>query len=313
MHRTLFVFATIALSACQQTPPQLLGTTEWDRITIPAEWSEPITSVSTHQGALVEKGELLMQLDDRRAKRRYGRLQAELAATQAQLDELLHGTRVEDVAAARAELQRTQALLLEAELVLQRQLDLRQRGLNAAANVDSARASRDSALAARNGARANVEKLGLGARTEAIAARLALRDVAQANLDEFELSLAKLQVLAPRAGRIDALPFKLGDQPPLGASIVSILVGEKPFVRVFIPASERLAFPIGTRCKLNVLGRAQPLAGQVRFIESDASFTPYYALSGKDASRVVYRAEIDIVDAPLESLPAGLSVTVSSL
>lgn len=293
----------MALSACQQTPPQLVGTTEWDRINIPAEWSEQITAVTTQQGAQVAQGAPLMQLDDRRAKLRHARLQAELAASQAQLDELLHGTRVEDIAAARAELQRSQALLQEAELALRRQLDLRRRGLNAAANVDGARAGRDSARAARNGARSKVEKLDLGAREEEIAARLALRDVARANLAEFELTQAKLQVLAPRAGRVDALPFKLGDQPPLGASLVSLLVGEKPYVRVFIPASERLAFPIGTRCQLYVIGRAQPLVGQVRFVESEASFTPYYALSGKDASRVVYRAEIDIVDQLSEPLP----------
>ena len=312
MNKIFLLMAISVLSACQPEPPQLLGSTEWDRISVPAEWSEQIIAIETREGALVEQGALLLQLDARRAKLRHARLRAELDANQAQLDELLHGTRVEDIAAARAELQRTQALLQEAELVLGRQMDLRKRGLNAAANLDAARAGRDSALAARNGAKANVEKLGLGAREEQIAARLALRDVARASLEEFELTLAKLQVLAPRAGRIDALPFKLGDQPPLGASIVSLLVGEKPFVRVFIPASERLNYAPGTRCRIAVLGRAEPLEGRVRFIQSEASFTPYYALTGKDASRVVYRAEIDFVDALSASLPAGVSVRVSA-
>ena len=311
MNKIFLLMAISVLSACQQEHPQLLGTTEWDRINVPAEWSEQIIAIDTREGAQVEQGATLLQLDARRAKLRHARLRAELDANQAQLDELLHGTRVEDIAAARAELQRTQALLQEAELVLGRQMDLRKRGLNAAANLDAARAGRDSALAARNGAKANVEKLGLGAREEQIAARLALRDVARASLEEFELTLAKLQVLAPRAGRIDALPFKLGDQPPLGASVVSLLVGEKPFVRVFIPASARLNYAAGTRCRITVLGRAEPLEGRVRFIQSDASFTPYYALTGKDASRVVYRAEIDIVDTLTESLPAGVSVSVS--
>ena len=34
------------------------------------------------------------------------------------------------------------------------------------------------------------------------------------------------------------------------------------------------------------------LDGKVRSIASDASFTPYYALTGDDASRLVYRAEV---------------------
>jgi len=49
----------------------------------------------------------------------------------------------------------------------------------------------------------------------------------------------------------------------------------------------------------------------VRSIARDPSFTPYYALTGDDASRLVFRAELLLTDPGAEQLPAGLPVQVS--
>jgi HlyD family secretion protein len=46
--------------------------------------------------------------------------------------------------------------------------------------------------------------------------------------------------------------------------------------------------------------------GTVRWVSSDASFTPYFALTEHDRSRLSYLAEIDLADAA--RLPAGLPV-----
>jgi HlyD family secretion protein len=45
----------------------------------------------------------------------------------------------------------------------------------------------------------------------------------------------------------------------------------------------------------------------LRSIRSEPSFTPYYALAGDDASRLVYAAEL-LLDSGAD-LPAGLPVT----
>jgi len=46
----------------------------------------------------------------------------------------------------------------------------------------------------------------------------------------------------------------------------------------------------------------------VRMVRSEPVFTPYYALSGDDAARLSYLAEV-VLDAPV-ALPAGIPVRV---
>jgi len=57
----------VLVSACAKKPSSdLLGTLEWDRISVPAEASEPVLSVAVTEGAQVKAGDLLLTLDARR-------------------------------------------------------------------------------------------------------------------------------------------------------------------------------------------------------------------------------------------------------
>ena len=58
---------------------------------------------------------------------------------------------------------------------------------------------------------------------------------------------------------------------------------------------------------MRVEGVATPFTATLRSIRSEPSFTPYYALAGDDASRLVYRAELCSTGGA--ELPAGLPVT----
>jgi len=50
------------------------------------------------------------------------------------------------------------------------------------------------------------------------------------------------------------------------------------------------------------------MTGTVRWVSTDASYTPYFALTEHDRSRLSYLAEIDLPDA--SSLPSGLPLEV---
>ncbi|MCY1447767.1 hypothetical protein D9M71_644010 [compost metagenome] len=118
---------------------------------------------------------------------------------------------------------------------------------------------------------------------------------------------------APRDGRVDALPFRPGDQPPEGAEVVSLLVGDEPYARLFIPASIRARVDVGTRLRIHVEGVEQPFEARLRNIRSESSFTPYFALTGDDASRLVYRAEAVLQGDAARRLPAGLPLTAERI
>ena len=89
-----------------------------------------------------------------------------------------------------------------------------------------------------------------------------------------------------------------------------MLVGDAPYARVFVPAPRRTEVDVGARFEVRIEGIATPFTAKLRSIRSEPSFTPYYALAGDDASRLVYRAELLLDDqAGVADLPAGLPVT----
>jgi HlyD family secretion protein len=301
------LIAIIVVSGCKQETPQVLGTLEYDRISLPAPSAERIVSVAVHEGDRVKAGATLMTLERTRIAAQTDVAQAQAQQQRDALAEVEAGTRVEQIAQARAELARTQAQASDARAYFARLQPLGQRKLVAAVDVDRARAAANSADAQVRAAQAFLSEQEHGARRERIdQARSAVR-AADAQVVVQSVSLDKLQIVAPRDGRIDSLPYKLGDQAPLGASLAVLLVGNAPYARVYVPEPMRADVKIGDRATVHVDGQGD-IVGHVRAIRSEPSFTPYYALSGKDAARLSYLAEIVLENAG--DLPAGLPVRV---
>jgi HlyD family secretion protein len=148
-----------------------------------------------------------------------------------------------------------------------------------------------------------------GTRRERIAQGEAATRAAEAQASAQQVSLDKLTVVAPRAGRVDSLPYRLGDQAPVGAPLAILLAGEMPYARVYVPEPIRVDVKVGQAVRVFIEGRDEPVAGKVRMIRSEPSFTPYYALIGKDAARLSYLAEVQL-DPGAGELPAGLPVRV---
>ncbi len=301
------LIALSLLAGCErQADEALLGTLEWDRIGLPAEASESVLRWHVAEGERVEAGQLLLELDPRRQDARIAQARGEVAQAEARLSELSNGARRETIEAAQATLARNRAEQLDAERTFQRIATLYQRGQVAVAELDRARASRDQAQAATRNADAQLRELTNGTRPEQLEQAAASLAAARGNLARLQVDREHLSVRAPRAGRVDALPFKAGDQPPAGAEVASLLVGDMPYARVYIPASQRARIALGDAMRVQVEGLEQAFAANVSSIRSEASFTPYFALSGDDASRLMYRAELRLQGAAARQLPAGL-------
>ncbi|MFC3284436.1 HlyD family secretion protein [Litchfieldella rifensis] len=306
----VWLLALLPLTGCSDSPPALPGTLEWDRIALPAEASEPVLRWAVAEGDTVEAGDVLLELDGRRLEARLERARGELDQAEARLAELRHGTREETLDAARADLARARAASELAEREYRRALELRRQQATSQAALDQAQASRDQRRAEVASLEARLQELIRGERPERIDQAAAAVAAAQASLHELRLERERLVVKAPRDGRIDALPFHPGDQPPEGATVVSLLVGESPYARVFVPAPRRAALAPGDRLRVHVEGVASPFTATLRSIRSEPTFTPYYALVGDDASRLVYRAELELEGEAARRLPAGLPVRV---
>ncbi|MCK9192882.1 MAG: HlyD family efflux transporter periplasmic adaptor subunit [Nevskia sp.] len=305
--------AALLLMACTAQPPPLLGTSEWDRIGIAAEAAEPILQIDVHEGDQVVEGQPLLMLDARRTQAQFAQAEADSQRLSAQLRELRRGSRSEVVAAADAALRYAKFQRDDAHHTLDRQRAQRDIGAISQAAFEQAETAWHLASTDVTQRQAQLDELRHGTRAEEIEQAEAALLAAQSIEQRLSITLARMTVRAPRAGRIDALPYKLGDQPPAGATVVSILVGEAPYARVFVPESQRAGLAFGARFQVRVDGVAAPFEARLRSIRSEASFTPYFALSGDDASRLSYRAELQLSGEAAQHLPAGVPLQAERL
>jgi HlyD family secretion protein len=303
------LFAALLLAACAKETPQALGTLEYDRVALPAPVAEKIVSIYVREGQQVDAGTRLLTLERTRTEAQAEAARAEAQRQREALGELEAGARSEQIAQARARLAAAQAGARDGSAYYARLRPLGVRKLVAAADVDRARAASSSADAQVELARAALDELLNGSRREDIAQAEAAVRAAEAQATAQSATLDKLDVRAPRAGRIDSLPYKLGDQAPVGAPLAILLVGDAPYARVYVPETIRANVKVGDKASVFVDGRDAALSGTVRMIRSEASFTPYYALIGKDAARLSYLAEIAL-GKDAAQLPAGLPVRV---
>ena len=311
--RELQAAAVIALAGllggCREDTPQALGTLEYDRITLPAPVAERIVSIEVREGQAVEVGDTLLTLERTRTAAQADAAQAEAQRQREALGELEAGARSERIAQARASVAVAQASARDANAALARLRPLAARKLVAAIELDRAIAAAGSANAQVRVAQAALDELRNGNRREDIAQGQAAVRAAEAQALAQSATLDKLVVRAPRAGRIDALPYRLGDQAPVGAPLAILLAGDAPYARIYVPEPLRANVKVGDRVQVFVDGRDGALAGSIRMIRSEPSFTPYYALIGEDAARLSYLAEVAL-GKDAARLPAGLPLRV---
>lgn len=306
------ILAALGLSACAggDDPQDVLGTLERDRLELIAESNERLVELFVEEGDRVTAGAPLARQEAGAMEPRLAQSRASLAEAERRLGDLVEGPRSREIDEARATLKGAESTLTTERREYQRVADLVERKLLSASDLDQARARRDAAQAARDEARARLRLLEEGTRPEQLAQARAAVDRAKAAVAELMVSAERYSVRAPRPGLIEALPYEVGERPPVGAPLVIMLADGAPYARVHVPEPLRVAFAAGTAVEVRIDGVTDPLPGTVRYVSSQASFTPYNSLTQKDRSRLAYLAEITLEGDAASNLPAGVPVQV---
>ncbi|EKO3821022.1 multidrug resistance protein A [Vibrio harveyi] len=306
----LGTFVITLLTACSKDDgQQALGTLERDRVTFTATSSEIIRALPIKEGSQVTEGEVLVQLDTKNQEAILARAIAEQAKADAYLLKLTNGERPEDIAAAQARVARAEAQLTEAQKNYQRKAELVRKKLISQSEKDTALAARDSARAELDSSQEEFSKLTAGSRPEDIEQAKAELMAAKADVALQQQKLAELTITATRDGLLDNLPFNLGERVPVNGIVAVIQASRVPYARVYVPATYRVNFIPGKAVQVHVDGVEKPLEGTVRWVATEPSFTPYFALTEEERSRLMYLAEVDLQDSA-ESLPSGIPAQV---
>ena len=289
---------------------RLLGTLERDRLELIAESQDPIIEIAVTEGDRVAPGQLLLRLDPTVIEARLTQSRAQVAQAERRLAELVSGPRREAILAARARLAGAAARDDTERREFDRVETLVGRGLLPQSTLDRQRAVRDGAAADRTAANEQLLELERGTRHEVLDQAQAALEQAAAGAAQLDIERTRLDVTAPRAGIVDALPYELGERPPRGAPVAVLLGDGAPYARVFVPQPVRSQVVNGTRARVYIDGSERVWSGAVRFVSSDAAFTPYYALNERDRSRLSYLAEVVLDEPQAEALPTGMPVQV---
>jgi HlyD family secretion protein len=311
--RTLVPMLATFTAACSGdvTPQQMHGTLERDRLELVAESNERIVDVLVREGEVVPAGAVLVRQEAGTMQPRLEQARASLDEAERRLADAVAGPRQREIDEGRAALAGAESSLATERREFDRVNALVASKLLSASSLDQSRARRDAAQAARDQARARLRLLEEGTRPEQLREAEAAVQRARAALAELETSAARYHVRAPRGGAIEALPYKLGERPVAGAPVAVMLADGPPYARIHVPETLRASVPAGRAVRVTVDGVSGALDGTVRFVSAEAAFTPYYALTQKDRTRLSYLAEVVLEDARARSLPVGMPVQVT--
>ncbi len=309
--RLLMIFTAILLAACESDGDnfRIVGELASDRIELTAEAAEPITEILVAEGQQVTQGQILLRQDARRASARLAEAEALVGQAQARLDELVRGPRSEQIAAARANVEGTARELEFRQSEYERVTEIHARQLASPELLDRAKASLDAALSNDEFRRAQLQEMLSGTTLEELAQAEQSVQQAAARRDLRAIDLARHETRAPVDGIVDSRLFELGERPAPGQPMLILLPGEQPHARVYIPEELRVKLRAGSTVTVFVDGLDEPLHGRVRWVASEAMFTPYFALTERDRGHLTYQAKIDI-DIEGNRLPDGVPVEV---
>jgi len=307
----LVAIGLMAASCDDAGKDRAVGTLERDRIELVAEAHEPIIAIHVSEGDHVAAGQALVAMDARQHQARLTQAQAGRDRAAARLAELKRGPRAERIDAAKARLKGADDALTEVRKELDRARRLRRDGTVSQAHLDGAQVKYTQSLARRDELKAQLEELLQGTTIEELAQGEASLAEANAALITIEVQLERMTITAPQSGRIDALLFELGERPRPGNVVAVLLADGPPYAKAYLPATWRATLKPGDLLKVHVDGQPAPFEGRLRYISSEAAFTPYFALTEYDRTRLTYLAEIDLIGEGTEDLPTGIPIEIA--
>ena len=268
-----------------------------------------IRTIAVEEGDRVGRGERLASLDARPFTEEVALATARVAARRAAYDELIAGTRPEEIERARATLAEREARLFRAERDFERQEVLFARGDISEARLDAYRATLDEARARVRAARAALDLAVAGPRQEDETAALAELAAAQAEADRAETRLADTELHAPADGVVLSRLREPGAIVEAGAPVLTLTLTDPIRIRAYVAEPDLGRIAPGRKVEVTTDSRPeQPYDGRIGFISPTAEFTPRQVQTEELRSRLVYRLHV-IVDEG-DGLHQGMPVTV---
>lgn len=293
------------------TPPgTLYGNIEIRQVDLAFNAEGTIVGMTKREGDSVAAGEKIAQLDDATYRSALTLSEARRDAAKATLDKLQNGTRSEDIAQARANLDVAKAGMVDAKVTYDRQLGLEKTNATTRQLVDDAKRGLDAATAQQAQAQAALDEAVVGARVEDIEAAKAQLRESEAALDLSRTQLERTVLKAPCDGIVMTRVIEPGTVVLPTSAVYSVAITGEVWVRAFVPETMLNQAAPDTEVRIMTDARAGHVYhGRVGYVSPAAEFTPKTVETPELRTQLVYRIRIRVTD-PDAGIRQGQPVSI---
>ncbi len=291
---------------------QASGTVEATEADLGFQVGGRVDSIAYHEGDAVAAGAVVATLDAAELQARLGQAQAAALAARALLDQLERGARPEELEQARAAADAARARLEDARRTLERTRTLYQGGAASREQFDQATTALDVATSQEQQAREGLRLVRAGPRVEQIEAQRAVVRQTEAAVAQARAALDNATVKAPFAGIVTVRHREPGEAVSAGLPVLTVLDPNDRWVRIYVPEDEVGRVTLGE--KATIRSDSDPkktYEGRVRFIASEAEFTPRNVQTAEERVKLVYAVKVAITGDASRELKPGVPADVT--
>jgi HlyD family secretion protein len=303
------------LNRRESTPRELVvyGNVDLRQVELSFNNSERIAAVLVQEGDRVRQGQLLARLDTRRLDPQVAQAEAQAAAQRQVVKRLRSGSRPEEIAQARANVESAKADAVNARQQYER--------IKSAAEMSAGRAVRqqdvDSARAALQVAEAKLavneralELAVTGPRKEDIAEAEARLRANEAQLALLRQQLVDAELLAPVDAVVRTRILEPGEMASPQKPVFSLAITDPKWVRAYVSESNLGKIHEGMTAAVAVDSfPKRSFEGWVGFISPVAEFTPKSVQTEELRTSLVYEVRVFVKD-PSDELRLGMPASV---
>jgi multidrug resistance efflux pump len=290
------LLAALALVSCGQSKTRSVsGTIETDDVHVASRYGGRVVAVHAQEGDALLPGQLIVELDATE-------LRARRAHAAAQLEELEHGPRPAEIAAAKAE---WESLVAQADLARadeKRMTELFEQKVASVQEHDNAVSRARQLAQSADAAKKRHDLFVEGTRPEQIAQ-------GRAQLAEIDAQLREMQIVAPTNAVLEVLSVKVGDVLPADHEVATLLLPVL-WVRVYVPEPWLGRIQLGQTVSVRTDSSGETSSGVVEQINRQAEFTPRNVQTVDDRVRQVFGVKVRL-PSDTGKLRAGMSADVA--
>lgn len=301
----------LVLGGCTRADPdRYSGYAEAEFVYVAPALSGRLQAIDVQRGQRVERGAPLFRLepDPESYERAAAAARAEQAASQA--SNLRKGRRVDEIRAIEQQLEQARAALALSTAELARNTALVDKRFLSPGRLDESKSARDRDAARVAEVQAQLAVARTAARPDEIAAAEAAQRAAESDLGASSWRERQARAAAPVAGVVHDVTYRVGEWVPQGSPVVALLPDAAVKLRFFVPQAALARIAPGDSVQVACDGCPSGMTAQVRFISTQAEFTPPVIFSNESRSKLVFMVEAQPQGDAARSLRPGQPVDV---